>query len=212
MANPRQKRKQKSSSHRPVRHAKHAKKNLKKMARKYTTIYNSLVDSPYSSCNSPALRAPKLLQDAWDRHLTVKQKYVFLPPDLPVSYRRITAPSYTALGLLPSLNPRAKGGAETVPDVTLLPKSVPPAANTAAVGSVPKGHGRIIRDEHGNVVDVQLNEEDRDEEMNDSQRDKEDETPWGATMDDWGNEGKAMPEIEGNTEVIKGTPSLSTIP
>lgn len=34
MANPRQKRKQKSSSHRPVRHAKHAKKNLKKMPRK----------------------------------------------------------------------------------------------------------------------------------------------------------------------------------
>ena len=35
MANPRQKRKQKSSSHRPVRHAKHAKKNLKKMPRKH---------------------------------------------------------------------------------------------------------------------------------------------------------------------------------
>ena len=34
MANPRQKRKQKSSSHRPVRHAKHAKKNLKKMPRR----------------------------------------------------------------------------------------------------------------------------------------------------------------------------------
>ena len=135
-----------------------------------------------------------------------------------MSHRRINAPSYTALGLLPSLNPRAKGGAETVPDVTLLPDSAPPASgkppgsSPAAVASVPKGHGRIIRDEHGNVVDVQLNEEDRDEEMKDSQGGKEDETPWGATMDDWGNEGKAVPEIEGKTEVIKGTPSLYTTP
>lgn len=219
MANPRQKRKQKSSSHRPVRHAKHAKKNLKKMPRKYTNtpIYqystSSWIPRTYSFCNPLALRAPKLLQDAWDRHLTVKQKYVVLSPDLSVSHRRITVPSYTALGLLPSLNPRAKGGAETVPDVTLLPKPAPLAANnTAAIASVPNGHGRIIRDEHGNVVDVQLNEEDRDEEMNYLQRDKEDETPWGATMEDWGNEGKALPEIEGKTEVIKGTPSLSTTP
>ena len=166
----------------------------------------------HSFCNPLALRAPKLLQDAWDRHLTVKQKFVVFSPDLSVSHRRITVPSYTALGLLPSLNPRAKGGAETVPDVTLLPKPAPLAANTAAIASVPNGHGRIIRDEHGNVVDVQLNEEDRDEEMNYSQRDKEDETPWGATMEDWGNEGKALPEIEGKTEVIKGTPSLSTTP
>jgi hypothetical protein len=127
-----------------------------------------------------------------------------------VSHRRVT--SYTALGLLSSLNPRAKGGAETVPDVTLLPTSAPPTTNElpgsspAAVASVPKGYGRIIRDEHGNVLDVQLNEEDRDEEM---KGDKGDETPWGATMEDWGNEGKAMPDIEGKTGVIKGTPSLS---
>ena len=123
-----------------------------------------------------------------------------------MSHRRTPYHSYTALGLLSSLNPRAKGGAETVPDVTLLPKSVPPAANTSttavASASLPKGHGRITRDEHGHVVDVQLNEEDRDEDM---KRDKEDETPWGATMEDWGNEGTAMPEIEGKTKVIKGT-------
>jgi nucleolar protein 16 len=181
-----------------------------------STQYLQYSYSSRSFCHKPALRAPKLLQDAWDRHLTVKQKYVVLSPDLSlsVSYRRITAPapSYTALGLLPSLNPRAKGGAETVPDVTLLPKFAPPAANTAGVSSVPKGHGRIIRDEHGNVLDVQLSEDDRDEEMGESQRDKEDETPWGATMEDWGNEGKAMPKIEGKTEVIKGALSLSDTP
>ena len=126
-------------------------------------------------------------------------------------FTRCRCSSYTALGLLSSLNPRAKGGAETVPDVTLLAKSAPPAANTTALASVPKGHGRIVRDEHGKIIDVQLNEEDRDEEMKNAQGDKEDETPWGATMEDWGNEGTAMPEIEGKTEVIKGTRSFSTL-
>ena len=190
----------------------------------HTNIYSTLIlintrhyilYSAFFIPNPPALRAPKLLQDAWDRHLTVKQKYVVLSPDISVSHRvftRCRCSSYTALGLLPSLNPRAKGGSETVPDVTLLPKLALPAANTTAFASVPKGHGRIIRDEHGNIVDVQLNEEDRDEEMRISQGDKEDETPWGATMEDWGNEGKAMPEIEGKTEVIKGTRSFSTLP
>jgi len=58
------------------------------------------------------------------------------------------------------------------------------------------------------VVDVQLNEEDQDAEMKDSQQDNEDETPWGAPMDDWGTESKAVPEIEGKAEVIQGTHSL----
>jgi len=59
------------------------------------------------------------------------------------------------------------------------------------------------------VVDVQLNEE---EEVKDSQEDKQVQTPWGAPMEDWGNEGKAMPEIEGKTEVIKGTRFLCITP
>jgi Ribosome biogenesis protein Nop16 len=137
-----------------------------------------------------------------------------LSPIPSASHHRITAPSYATLGLLPSLNPRAKGGEEIVPDVTLLPRSTHSITNkrsgspSTAVAGVPKGHGRIIRDEHGNVVDIQLDEEDRDEEMKVSQEDKEDETPWGVPMEDWGNEGKAMPKIEGKTEVIKCTPSL----
>ena len=134
-----------------------------------------------------------------------------------MSHPHIIVASYTALGLLPSLNPRAKGGAEDVPDLTLLPSSAPSAANKpsalspTAVASVPS-HGRIIRDEHGNVVDIQLNEEDRDEETKDSQEDQEDETPWGVPMQDWDHESKSMPDIEGKTEVIKGTPSPSILP
>ena len=121
-----------------------------------------------------------------------------------VSSIAVSSLSYTALGLLPSLNPRAKGGAEFVPDITLLPKSASSAIKNPSA-SVPTGHGRILRDKHGNVVDVRLNEEDQDEEIKDFQEDSESQTPWGAPMEDWGNEGKAMPEIEAKTEVIKGT-------
>ncbi|KAF9483840.1 hypothetical protein BDN70DRAFT_873222 [Pholiota conissans] len=56
MANPRQRRKARSGTHRPVSHSLHAKKNLKK-----TTI-----------------RGPKALQDAWDKKLTVRQNYANL--------------------------------------------------------------------------------------------------------------------------------------
>lgn len=64
----------------------------------YTYIYNTLIlfntrhyilHSAFLNPNPPALRAPKLLQDAWDRHLTVKQKYVVLSPDISVSHHRI---------------------------------------------------------------------------------------------------------------------------
>jgi hypothetical protein len=131
-----------------------------------------------------------------------------------VSHCHIAPPSYAALGLLPSLNPRAKGGAEIeiVPDVTLLPKPTSLAArkpagfSLTALASVPKGHGRIVRDEHGNVVDVQLNKEDQDEEIKDSQEDREDETPWGLPMEDWADQSKSMPKIEGKTGVVKGMP------
>ncbi|KAG6817098.1 hypothetical protein H0H87_012866 [Tephrocybe sp. NHM501043] len=57
MANPRQRRKARSSSHRPVSHSRHAKKNLKKM---------------------PPIRGPKVLQEAWDKTKTVRQNYITL--------------------------------------------------------------------------------------------------------------------------------------
>ncbi|KAH9484157.1 Nucleolar protein 16 [Psilocybe cubensis] len=57
MANPRQRRKQRSSSHRAVSHSRHAKRNLKK---------------------TPPIRGPKALQDAWDKTKTVRQNYAQL--------------------------------------------------------------------------------------------------------------------------------------
>lgn len=57
MANPRQRRKARSGSHKAVSHSKSAKKNLKKM---------------------PAIRGPKALQEAWDNTKTVSQNYAAL--------------------------------------------------------------------------------------------------------------------------------------
>ncbi|KAG0705365.1 ribosome biogenesis protein Nop16 [Suillus ampliporus] len=57
MANPRQRRKAKSSTHKAVSHSRRAKKILKKM---------------------PVIRGPKVLQDAWDKSKTVHQNYAAL--------------------------------------------------------------------------------------------------------------------------------------
>ncbi|KAG2348501.1 hypothetical protein BDR05DRAFT_925989 [Suillus weaverae] len=57
MANPRQRRKAKSSTHKTVSHSRRAQKLLKKM---------------------PVIRGPKALQDAWDKSKTVQQNYAAL--------------------------------------------------------------------------------------------------------------------------------------
>ncbi|KAF8136112.1 ribosome biogenesis protein Nop16 [Boletus edulis] len=57
MANPRQRRKARSSSHKAVSHSKRAKRLQKKM---------------------PSIRGPKALQDAWDPSKTVRQNYLAL--------------------------------------------------------------------------------------------------------------------------------------
>ena len=86
--------------------------------------------------------------------------------------------SYEALGLAASLNPIASGGTErpltareersegvdTAPSSSSKPPATAAAAAAAASGSVPKGFGKIIRDADGNVVDVQLADEDEEED------------------------------------------------
>ncbi|KAF9001910.1 ribosome biogenesis protein Nop16 [Cyathus striatus] len=116
MANPRQRRKTRSSSHRPVSHSRHAKRNLKK---------------------TPPLRAPKILQDAWDKHKTVKQNYI-------------------SLGLVHDLNPNAPGGSEqpSYPPNQNLDQSILHSNPIESSSSAPLG--RIIRDESGAVVRVEL--------------------------------------------------------
>lgn len=126
MANPRQRRKARSSSYKPVSHSRTAKKNLKK---------------------TPPIRGPKALQEAWDKRKTVKQ-------------------NYSRLGLVHDLNPVASGGGEK----HINPQSnaedsetIPPAGGQLNMGessqSLPKGFGRIIRDETGKVIGVELPEE-----------------------------------------------------
>ncbi|KAI0705832.1 ribosome biogenesis protein Nop16 [Cytidiella melzeri] len=131
MANPRQRRKLRSSSHKPVHHSKRAKKNLKKQ---------------------PPIRGPKELQEAWDKTKTVRQ-------------------NYEALGLVSSLTPTASGGVErrvlgvekeTSDSMEVEPTPEGSTKNdsaTAGPSGLRKGFGRIVRDESGNVVDIQLDED-----------------------------------------------------
>jgi len=130
MANPRQRRKARSSSHTAVSHSRHAKRNLKK-----TTI-----------------RGPKVLQDAWDKHLTVRQ-------------------NYANLGLVVTLDPSAHGGVEKLLGLETggqASQQQQAAASSSsapsnAVVNVPSEFGRIIRDAAGNILGVEMNEEETEE-------------------------------------------------
>ncbi|KAG1882954.1 ribosome biogenesis protein Nop16 [Suillus subluteus] len=123
MANPRQRRKAKSSTHKTVSHSRRAQKLLKKM---------------------PVIRGPKALQHAWDKTKTVHQ-------------------NYAALGLQFALTPTQSGGTErtSIPpkglagagSVSATPKSVKSGPST-----IPRGFGRIIRDEFGTVIRVDVPE------------------------------------------------------
>ncbi|KAJ7702324.1 ribosome biogenesis protein Nop16 [Mycena rosella] len=132
MANPRQRKKARSSSHKPVSHARHAKRNLKK---------------------TPPIRGPAILSERWDKRKTVRQ-------------------NYAALGLIHTLNPSASGGVEPIETATGHSEDSPVNLTDASTSSqtntarpIPKGHGRIIRDEDGNVLRIELAQE--DEEMPD---------------------------------------------
>ncbi|KAI0313077.1 ribosome biogenesis protein Nop16 [Amylostereum chailletii] len=129
MANPRQRRKQRSSTHKAVQHSRRAKTLLKKQ---------------------PPIRGPKALQEAWDKKKTVRQ-------------------NYATLGLAMSFNPRAAGGVERVETSLEVdgeeeegemgePDSAA-GGSQAAKGAIPKGYGRIIRDGEGNVLSVEMGDE-----------------------------------------------------
>ena len=74
MANPRQRRKARSSSHRPISHSRHAKKNMKKVPRK--SYSPCIVNFNFLTVMLVflAIRGPKALQEAWDKQKTVHQK------------------------------------------------------------------------------------------------------------------------------------------
>jgi nucleolar protein 16 len=116
------------------------------------------------------VRGPKALQDAWDKSKTVHQ-------------------NYTALGLQLALTPTQSGGAERTlifPKDSASAEPVPATLTSAEAGLsiIPRGFGRIIRDEFGNVIRIDIPE---GEEIQDSEQNTElpevdvDEK----TMDDW---------------------------
>ncbi|KAF8831695.1 hypothetical protein HHX47_DHR1001235 [Lentinula edodes] len=115
MANPRQRRKARSSSHRAISHSKHAKRNLKKMPRGAEIIK---LDKRTTSGS-----APESSIDLTDLSTSANPPSS-ADPGLPLSH--------------------ASAG----------------ATNSAATKSfIPKGHGRIIRDDAGNVMRVELPDE-----------------------------------------------------
>ncbi|KAG8964368.1 Nucleolar protein 16 [Tulasnella sp. 419] len=143
MANPRQRRKLKSASYHKVRTQKADK--FKK---------------------HPPIKGPKVIQDAWDNTKTLLQ-------------------NYQALGLAVNLSASNSGGVErplvggagsNAPSSDLAP--IPEQAthihqpreshlamtNTNTNG-LRKGFGRIVRDDDGNVIRVEMPEEDRTTEM-----------------------------------------------
>ncbi|KAG6854927.1 hypothetical protein C0991_009750 [Blastosporella zonata] len=145
MANPRQRRKARSSSHKAVSHSRHAKKNLKKM---------------------PPIRGPKILQDAWDKTKTVRQNYV-------------------ALGLIHDLNPAAAGGAEPMEELQIEESQIASTSQLEQAAPIRKGFGKIIRDEAGNVLRIEMAEE--DEPQGEKQDDEEMREPEvaGAVLGRW---------------------------
>lgn len=78
----------------------------------------------------------------------------------------IVCDSYDALGLVATLKPNESGGTEH----NKYGRSEDPSTSTrgdpkgfaapSAGGKVPAGYGRILRDEQGNAVDIELGDED----------------------------------------------------
>ncbi|KAG1749012.1 ribosome biogenesis protein Nop16 [Suillus paluster] len=102
MANPRQRRKAKSSTHRAVSHSRRAKKILKKM---------------------PVIRGPKALQDAWDKSKTVRQNYAALGLQLALTPTQSGGSERTTI---PSKDPATAGS------VSGTAKSVEAGPSTAS--------------------------------------------------------------------------------
>ncbi|KAF8754261.1 Ribosome biogenesis protein Nop16 [Rhizoctonia solani] len=114
----------------------------------------------------PAIKGPKALQDAWDKKKTVKQNHG--PGTFPES--------------------SAQGGTEKI---LVAPNSEPNTTSTlvSQPKPIPQGRGRIIRDENGTVIGIELPEEPEAPVV--SQKGKGGVT-WGEAMDDSDEEAEKM--------------------
>lgn len=64
-------------------------------------------------------------------------------------WQNLLVASYAALGLVHTLNPLASGGSERDEAATTIAQIQP-------VASIPNGYGKIIRDSSGNVLRIEL--------------------------------------------------------
>jgi len=163
MANPRQRRKARSSSHKPVSHSRHARRNLKKTPRMSS---NEFVDELLNWWSWPAIRGPKVLQDAWDNQKTVRQKWEV--STLPLRHLSSASclffpcflgSSYAQLGLVVTLDPSARGGVERPLGVGTSIEIPREQSSDSAFSNVPNGFGRLVRDAAGNVTGFELDDD-----------------------------------------------------
>ncbi|KAG8773014.1 Nucleolar protein 16 [Ceratobasidium sp. 428] len=164
MANPRQRRKARSSSHSSVKQSRRANKNL----RKY-----------------PAIKGPKLLQDAWDKKKTVRQ-------------------NYEALGLVHTLNPVAQGGADNPTPTAKLESAASTPTEAGSSKPIPRGYGKIIRDENGAVLRIELPEEAEEGQASRSRDKGKSRETRGDAMDDSDEETEKMIPTEASSWVCIG--------
>jgi nucleolar protein 16 len=112
------------------------------------------------------------LQDAWDKHKTVRQNYL-------------------ALGLVHTLNPLASGGVEFDPlqnahndaEMNQTPSTVPVAGPSTT--AIPRGHGKIVRNEDGDIVGVEFAEDDSEDNTKELDMDQLEPEVEHAVMKGW---------------------------
>lgn len=159
-----------------------------------------------------AICGPKVLQEAWDRKKTVRQKLVHLYFCMVTCMQNaedgvsLTC-SYEALGLVASLNPSASGGVEQPLGAENDGVSMETARHTeasspqAGPSSLRKGYGRIVRDGEGNVVDVEMGEDEEEESAGRLVEDIDD--PSGQDgLAEWVGIGSAARQLRGDAHVV----------
>lgn len=123
--------------------------------------------------------------------------------------------SYASLGLIHDLNPSASGGIEPLENQGRREDNDIPMASTsqpegsASSSTIPKGFGKIIRDESGNILRIEMAEGEEEEPQDEKTQDMEMQEPdvpgavFGQWVTDLGGGEKSNLET-GDSDVVKG--------